>query len=83
MSGRGFFSRMIGGEGGEDETRIYSADELETSKRLPRVKSSKRSISRRTALRPSGLRRSSMICRRRFHGRARSASSAGRSKPPG
>ena len=35
MSGRGFFSRMIGGEGGEDETRIYSADELETSKRLP------------------------------------------------
>src|SRR4028119_1464504 len=35
MSGRGFFSRMIGGEGGEDETRIYSADELETSKRPP------------------------------------------------
>src|SRR4028118_1468254 len=35
MGGRGFFSRMIGGEGGEDETRIYSADELETSKRPP------------------------------------------------
>lgn len=27
MSGRGFFSRVLGGEGGEDETRIYSAGE--------------------------------------------------------
>ncbi len=35
MSGRGFFSRMIGGEGGEDETRIYSADELGASKKSP------------------------------------------------
>ena len=28
MSGRGFFSRMMGGEGGEDETRVYSTEEL-------------------------------------------------------
>ena len=35
MSGRGFFSRIVGGEGGEDETRIYSADELGASKRAP------------------------------------------------
>ncbi len=28
MSGKGFFSRIIGGEGGEDDTRIYSAEEL-------------------------------------------------------
>ncbi len=33
MSGRGFFSRMMGGEGGEDETMIYSAEELGASRR--------------------------------------------------
>ena len=41
MSGRGFFSRMIGGEGGEDETRIYSADELGASKKSPESQESK------------------------------------------
>ena len=35
MSGKGFFSRIRGGEGGEDETRIYSAEELGASRRSP------------------------------------------------
>ncbi|CAN5276435.1 hypothetical protein BH24ACT19_BH24ACT19_04200 [soil metagenome] len=35
MSGRRFFSRIMGGEGGEDETRIYSAEELGASRRSP------------------------------------------------
>ena len=36
MSGRRFFSRIRGGEGGEDDTRIYSAEELGASRRSPK-----------------------------------------------
>lgn len=36
MSGKGFFSRIMGGEGVEDETRIYSAEELGASRRSPK-----------------------------------------------
>jgi len=36
MSGKGFFSRIRGGERGEDDTRIYSAEELGASRRSPK-----------------------------------------------